>query len=70
MPNKSETPITFDELARLIGERKRYFEQAADANKNIGKLKADLEKETEALSRATALLISTEDKIKEVGKGL
>jgi len=70
MSNKSETPITFEELARLIGERKRYLEQKEMATAAIGKLDKDLTKETMNLNVANAAIENVEAKIREVGKGL
>lgn len=70
MPNKNETPVTFEELARLINERKRFIEQSEIASTNISKLTGELEQERNKLTKANLSITSVEEKIREVGKAL
>lgn len=65
---KSEQPTTFEELKRLLDERKRYMEAQEMCEKGLERLQKDLAKETEAHKFNVAMLSKLEDQIRAVGR--
>jgi len=67
---KNDQPMTFEELKRLLDERKRYQEAQEACDKYLEKLHKDLAKETEAHKYNVAMLAKLEDQIRAVGKAV
>jgi chromosome segregation ATPase len=65
-----DTPITFEELFRLLTERDRLVQQKEDATNKIQKLTADIELTRHQLERHTANIGTVEGKIRDIGAAL
>jgi hypothetical protein len=65
---KSEQPTTFEELKRLLDERKRYQESLESYNKTIDGLQKELAGKLEGSKTCTSMIAKLEGQIREVGR--
>lgn len=63
---KEQIPVTFEELERLVGDRRRYQQQKTDAEKRIFNLEIDLNKAKTELNHAKTNITETESRIRDL----
>ena len=65
-----DTPITFEELHRLLVERDRFIKQKEEGTSKLQQLTTDIDKVKVQLEKVADSISTCEGKIRAVGLGL
>jgi hypothetical protein len=67
---KDDTPNTFEELKRMLDERKRYSDQLVDLDKLIDSTTGHLRKYQEDKASTQSFITRLEEQIRKLGKAV